>query len=244
MATQYASTRYAYTATATTAQAAFPVSNLNVIGAHPLTYSWRSATLALHDIVIDLGTIKTVTAIAVLNLNMSILRVLYSTDGGVYGAFTGSPFTISRDPFGAYNKLQIVQSVSARYILLQVPLATPATGAFFEIGMVWVTGTFVTLPRSPLLGMRQTPQRDSLRTGKDVAPLGPWYSTEEWRMIIGKTTTAIPSQLVVHGAETPLLLYKNLGNRAETGIYRLRDTVTFERNGTTVALNPTWEEMA
>lgn len=248
MPARFTSTRWTYTATATSSQGNFPASNLNVIGFHPLLYSWRSNNQTTQqDLICDLGVSRSVAAVAMLNLNVAHVELSYSTNGSTYASFLGDPgggFNVARNPFGKYANRMVIQTVTARYIRLRIPSQLTTNGATsFEVGMIWIANLLYSFPRGPQVGLRQTPKRNYIRAGNGVADIGPWYSEEEWRMTMKKTETSLYASFALAGSETPQLIYKNAGNTAEVGIFRLRDAVTFERNGATVVANPVLEEM-
>lgn len=246
MPAKISTSRYGYTATATSSLTGFPVANLNIVGAHPLTYSWRSNNqLTQQDLVLDMGVSKAVQGVALLHLNFTAVELSYSTNGSTYFSFAGSQFTVAREPFGVYYKLIVIQSVTARYLRVRIPTQTTVTGAgYFEVGMVWIAPLLASYPRGPRAGMQQTPKRPYLRAGNDVAPAGPWTSDETWDIAVEKSNTAMYSATANLGAETPVLLYLNGGNLSEVKIARLRDPVTFQRDNRTVATNFVWEELA
>ena len=245
MPAQFIAARLEYVPNATSSKADYPVTNLNIIGSHPLAYSWRSNNLTTnHTIDLDLGAIKTVAAVALLKLNMLTVTLTYSTNGTVFTQFTESPFTMTKDPFGPYYKKMIAQVVSARYLRIFMPTQTPITGEnFFEIGMVWVTAGLDTFPYQFVEGMRQTPKRDYIQTGQDVSPVGMWYSEEDWNSITPNAEIDKYSKFALYGQELPVLVFKNLGDLAEVGIYRLRDAVSFTRDSTTMRISTTLREL-
>lgn len=245
MPAQFTTSRLTFTATATSSKAGFPASNLNVIGAHPLTYSWRSNNqVTQHDIICDLGSSKSVASVAVLNVNVSTLQIAHSTDNISYTSFTGSPYTIVQEPYGTYRKRRVIQAVTARYIRVRITAQTPVDGAaYFECGCIWITDAVTTFPYGPRSGARTTLRREALRAGRDVADLGPWFTTDEWEMTTPTAQHATYAQFARISQGTPILIYKSDLSADDLGIFRLADSVTFDRGAKIENVNPRLEEL-
>ena len=245
MPAKFIASRLTYTPTATSSKTDYPITNINIVGSHPLGYSWKSNNVVTNTTIdIDLGSTKTVVGVAILKTNALSQSITYSTNGTDYTHFTGSPFTITKELLGPYYKLMIDQQVSCRYIRIFLPTQTPITGeAFFEIGMVWVAAAFHVFPYQFIEGMRQTPKRDYIQAGQDVSPIGMWYSEEDWNSITTNSETDTYSRVALYGLDTPFLVYKNLGDLADVGIFRLRDAVTFTRESTIMRVNPNLREL-
>jgi hypothetical protein len=245
MPAQFTASRLSFTATATSSKTDFPASNLNVVGAHPLIYSWRSNNqVTQQDLICDLGSSKSLASVAVLHVNASSIQIAFSTDNVSYTNFTGSPFTVIQEPYGVYRKRRIIQTVTARYVRVRIPAQTPVDGAaYFEVGLIWITDALTTFPYGPKTGARTTLRRDSLRTGHDVAALGPWFGSEEWEMTVPIAQHSTYAQFARNGPDTPILIYKSDLSGDELGIYRFADVVTFERQAKIENVNPRLEEL-
>ena len=229
---------------ATSAASGYPVARVGVLDNHPLIRTWRSTSTIEQDIYLDLGGLRTVAAVAVLNTNSPALHLAWSSDGVSYTFFPGSPYAVARDVDG-FRKFMLVHVGVLRYVLVRCPPLPPVVlgSPFFEIGQVVIAEALNTFPTNPMPDLVETVGRPYLRSGKEIAPVGLNRLTSEMQMMMPLSQSDQWRQLALLGQHTPILKYKNAGRSEQVELGRFRNDLQARIGGTTYSVNPVFEEM-
>lgn len=143
---------------------------------------WRSTVTTLSSIIIDLGSSKAVTAVALNAVNFASCTVY--ADNTATPTTNRGTLTTGVDKQGRY-KGALEFSATVRYIKFEIAAGTPVDGAaFWSIGAADVYALTTTLARDPLYGASvqfNTPRvGDQLPNGKAVkANIGASYAMIE-----------------------------------------------------------------
>jgi hypothetical protein len=204
--------------TATSETAGYEDDYLASIVAHPVTRHWRSTVTTQTDIVVDLGSSKSVAAVALLGANFTSVQLAHDADNvDPYTDVTGSPFTITRRlPGGYYNRLVNV-SWTNRYLRVRIPTQTPTGGeSYFKLGAVLLlSSALTTLVRVATPGMGLTLLDPQTESGSDMAPSGPLSVQHEWRQLYQASEMTPFWNFGIARRHTPVLWYDDAGGTFE-----------------------------
>lgn len=131
---------------ATSAESAYPVSNLQTPA---IRKPWRSTSTASQNVDIDLGSAVANPIICLQGCNASSITVSYGTAS--YTTVSLGALATAQDRHGT-RRLSVSIPASARYVRL-VFIGTPAdAAAYWWGGALYVFGSTLALPDDPLLG--------------------------------------------------------------------------------------------
>lgn len=139
-------------ATATSAAAGYPATNVREA---PVDKPWRSTTNALQNLDIDLGSSRSVVAVAVQGTNAPSFTV--TADNSNPPTTNRGTLTLAQDN-NARRKGVLEFAASVRYIRLQMPATSVVADddgtvqSYYWVGAVYVFEATLTMPRDPLYG--------------------------------------------------------------------------------------------
>lgn len=177
-----------YTAiTATSADAAYPVSNLPVL---PITEVWRSAAGALSavDLKFDFGSAKSVRLVALVNHNLSATATV-AIAAGTTTAYSNFSDTVTWRKFDAFKYLSAAQSYQHWRIRIT---DTANLDNFLQVGYV-VLGNPTELVSTFAFGMHRIPEFHNLEVRSEfgVKNVDRMYRQERYTVTFRNKTHAI-----------------------------------------------------
>ena len=226
----YATSFVGFTPTATTEATDYPDDRVAVISSHPLVRRWRSTVITQTDIVCDMGASTAVVAVAVLGVNVATLQYAHSANNSAYTSLSGvSP---SRDLLDGYYKAYMAMPFTNRYLRIRFPAQTPVDGAaYFSCGCILIMTTVNTWPRDIPTPEGISLQRNYLSSGNDIMPAGPFFISQEIQTVLALTEVSALQNLMLLGAQTPFLYFRNWGDTSQVYLYRAATGLQYQRYG-------------
>lgn len=151
MGSFYYGKRTVSSATATTAAAGYPASN---VGLESIARPWRATGVTGEDVVLNFSAADPAAAVLLEDVNFESCAVLKSVDGSAFTS-VGTLATYADKITGRRRGLLVIDDATVKAVKLTISAGAATDGlAYWRIGAGYVFSSAATMPRSAGLDMR------------------------------------------------------------------------------------------